>query len=278
LVDARVSEDVIIVGNPNDMTRRIFERIRARRIVFYLIVEGDVGPNADWLKNQTVIAPSRYVGSKLEARGIHVAGVIPHTVSTFFPPRRRNLKRLLYVANYTPGSYGRRKYPAYGIKALSLLHAKVTAITSSDNPFVEGLNVVPTIHRLGDFQLSKIYQQYDFYINLSDSEGFGLTVLEAMAHGLVVITPEYAPITEFTNRSFALYVPVSGLWHEAYDGYGSGDIEHRYYSPESMASAIGRGLSLDNSVYSQMSERASNEARKFPPSIYLKFLEFIGNR
>lgn len=60
---------------------------------------------------------------------------------------------------------------------------------------------------LADTELAELYRSADAYVSLHRSEGFGLTVAEAMAHGLPVIATDYSGTSEFLDD--AVGWPVS---------------------------------------------------------------------
>jgi glycosyltransferase involved in cell wall biosynthesis len=59
---------------------------------------------------------------------------------------------------------------------------------------------IKTFDRLNDIQLSSIYNLCDIYISSSLLEGFGLTILEAMASGKPVVAVKCGAIPEFVKE------------------------------------------------------------------------------
>jgi len=56
-------------------------------------------------------------------------------------------------------------------------------------------------------ELDKLYADSDCYVSLHRSEGFGLTVAEAMARGMAVIATDYSSTTEFFDDKVGWPVP-----------------------------------------------------------------------
>jgi glycosyltransferase involved in cell wall biosynthesis len=67
-------------------------------------------------------------------------------------------------------------------------------------------------------ELNDLYASSDAYVSLHRSEGFGLTVAEAMIRGMPVISTDYASTTEFLNADVGWPIPyvlteVGPGWH-----------------------------------------------------------------
>lgn len=62
-------------------------------------------------------------------------------------------------------------------------------------------------HYLSVAELSELYESSDCYVSLHRSEGFGLTVAEAMARGLPVISTAYSSTTEFLDERTGWPIP-----------------------------------------------------------------------
>jgi len=77
---------------------------------------------------------------------------------------------------------------------------------------INSTELVGRVHHLGyvtDDQLHALYKGADFYIHASLFEGFGLTVLEAMASGCPVITSNTSSLPEVTGEAALLVDPCS---------------------------------------------------------------------
>ena len=67
------------------------------------------------------------------------------------------------------------------------------------------------IHLMGHCDLTDVYQQYEVYLTASTSEGFGLTLLEAIGSGLVMIGFDvpYGNQTFINNEENGYLIPLS---------------------------------------------------------------------
>ena len=77
---------------------------------------------------------------------------------------------------------------------------------------LEKTDLSKRVHHLGyvpDEHLQALYKYADFYIHTSLFEGFGLTVLEAMAAGCPVITSDIPSLSEVAGNSALLVDPLS---------------------------------------------------------------------
>jgi glycosyltransferase involved in cell wall biosynthesis len=77
---------------------------------------------------------------------------------------------------------------------------------------IQETNLSQKIHHLGyvsDLQLQSLYKYADFYIHPSLFEGFGLTILEAMAAECAVITSNLSSLPEVAGNAAILINPFS---------------------------------------------------------------------
>ncbi|WP_158879955.1 glycosyltransferase [Amycolatopsis anabasis] len=73
-----------------------------------------------------------------------------------------------------------------------------------DDPRIELLD-----RYLGVDELAALYETSDAYVSLHRSEGFGLTVAEAMVRGLAVIATDYSSTTEFFTADCGWPIPYT---------------------------------------------------------------------
>jgi glycosyltransferase involved in cell wall biosynthesis len=114
-------------------------------------------------------------------------------------------------------------------------------------------------------EVASLIQHADCLLSLHRSEGFGLTLAEAMSAGKTVICTGYSGNMDFTLPGSALPVDYSlvpvGPGNEPYDAasvWADPDIEH--------ASALLRQVSMDSSLRARIGEEARKRiARDFSP-------------
>jgi len=268
----QLEDKVIIVGNPDYATYHLAQFIpKNKKLILYLVLEGKFIDSfiKNFLKTQTIITPSNYAKTKLEEADIHVAGVIPHGITVYTQPKTTNNHEMLYISGYI-----KRKYPEYGIRALTKAGYRPFVITSIDNPYIKHFRPIGEAYRLKDEDIHFAYETVSWYLNLSDSEGFGLTPLEAMAHGTVVIAPDIPPLNEYLNNENSLLVKTTG--EKWYEPFAWELIEHHKYDENDMANKILKAINMNDNEYSNLSQKAFETAKKYEASkVYQKFLEYF---
>jgi glycosyltransferase involved in cell wall biosynthesis len=82
------------------------------------------------------------------------------------------------------------------------------------------------IKLMDPYELAHLYASCHVYVNPSRAEGFGLTVLEAAASGLPVVSPIHSGLTEFLNPSNCVVIdsvhdrsPASNFRYATNDGF-----------------------------------------------------------
>ena len=219
-----------------------------RKVIYYVVCEGRLSWVPEHLKGQTVIAPSKFVKGCFEDVGLRVEAVIPHAVAGPFTERHKRVSEsLLYISATGKGT---NKWPE---------HTRILWPSITTN-----------IPGSPDAAIVELYKNAGYYANLSDGEGFGLTVLEALAYGLPVITAKYPPITEFTDGDCAVYVPVQDVSFERTSMWQ--EVKHNLYTLHSYQEGIRVALERN---YECMSVAAVKKAKEFSPDVYKRFLEFV---
>jgi len=104
---------------------------------------------------------------------------------------------------------------------------------------------------IDDHQLEREYQQASVFCTLSDHEGFGVPIVEAMTHGLPVIAFESTAIGETVGDSGLLL---------------------KTKSPQLVATALERVLT-DDRLADKLSEKGYRRSASFAPEIVGKSLD-----
>ncbi len=231
--------DVAIVDlNPDgwemflsDAQRRIVDEARARIGLF--VWEMDEVPES-WMpvvnRVDAIWTPSRFCADVLARRTDRRVEVIPHVVPV--PPEpldgpspalaTEGRRSILYA--FDGASYLARKRPMALVEAFALsglgargwqLVLKTKNLADSPEPAaaliaaVAGDPSVTLITKpLPGEQMAKLLDRADIYASPHCSEGFGLTIAEAMARGKVVVATDYGGSRDFLDDSCGF--PVSG--------------------------------------------------------------------
>ena len=104
---------------------------------------------------------------------------------------------------------------------------------------------------IDDHQLEREYQQASVFCTLSDHEGFGVPIVEAMTHGL--------PVVAFESTAIGETVGDSGLLLKT-------------KSPQLVATALERVLT-DDRLADKLSEKGYRRSASFAPEIVGKSLD-----
>jgi glycosyltransferase involved in cell wall biosynthesis len=199
------------------------ELMKHRRNIAYWAWETDRAPDSyrEFSKRlHAVWVPSTYVAAALGEMHCPVH-VLPHAVQK---PRRRAAKgrsgkfRVLY--SFDGKSRVERKNPWATIRAFQIAfdrmdEAELVIKAHSLPPEVrEGLATVCAMDSrvklmeqwIGADELTELYWKTNVFLGLQRSEGFGLHLAEAMAHGCVVITTGYGGHTDFIKDGFNGYL------------------------------------------------------------------------
>ena len=296
------SKNIIIVGASYYTTLNYAVKyIGKANIILYLTIEGN--PYIDTaLKNTlnkyTYIIPvSKYVKSKLEEAGLKPEEPIPHGVeiNNKYDPHlykiimeeakgkqiilnisrndvRKALDRLLLIYKFInhmfPDTFLILHSDTSGVydiveisRQLQLRDFWFTALKER--------NI-----RLTDEQINTLYKSSYIYLNTSRSEGYGLPILEAMAHGIPIVSPGIPPIAELIGNSKAglltsIYNPeykkyLNYLEFELYD-YDIGDLIDATVS-----------ILINPKLREEMSREAFEKAKKYDINIvYQSFKGYL---
>jgi len=230
----------LIFCNPGDKCNQLVKALRRTRVVVYMTTEGpfsDPEFSSLWKTLRfPIYANSRYTKAKIEESGYTVEDVVYHEIP--WNPDYDLEQRLipyLYIAGYQ-----RRKWPDYIGPILDLAAERMVVATTLSNPYLtryrwlaafqSAYDMPPFAYpKLTDFLLNLLYAVSKIYLNLSDAEGFGLTPLEAMSHGMIPIVAEH-PVFREVLGDCPVYVSLTG--ERYYEQYGPVRIEHYTYDVE----------------------------------------------
>jgi glycosyltransferase involved in cell wall biosynthesis len=169
-----------------------------------------------------VWTPSAYAKSALSQIVSKPLEVVPHYISAF-TPRSRNIAApftVLAMAD-SRSSFSRKNPPgaleafrrAFGASNAARLRLKLSGspdeLRNLQNSFgdLSGRNVEIIEGSLSPTALTALYREADVLLSLHRAEGFGLPMLEAMAHGIPVVATGWSGNLEFMDPSNSRLVP-----------------------------------------------------------------------
>ncbi|HEY4254190.1 MAG TPA: glycosyltransferase [Roseomonas sp.] len=228
-------------------------------------------PPADWRRFGGLVSeiwtPSRFAAEslgKLFSVPIHV---VPHKVEAQ-PARRRDAGQPFTVLVMADSrSSFTRKNPAAAIEAFRQAFgeggaARLVVKLNGGGAAVEGLTAalrgLPGARVITDFLddagLAALYRSADVLLSLHRAEGFGLPMLEAMAHGVPVIGTGWSGNTDFMTEANSLLVPYRLVPVEDAAGIYAGSV---WAEPDiGAAAAMLRRLADDAALYARLSAAA----------------------
>ncbi|CAM3991043.1 glycosyltransferase family 4 protein [Kibdelosporangium persicum] len=106
-------------------------------------------------------------------------------------------------------------------------------------------------------ELNKLYADSDCYVSLHRSEGFGLTVAEAMVRGMAVISTDYSSTTEFFNDEVGWPIPYRMV--EVGPGWAPYQENAQWADPDLDAAAEAMREIADNPAEADRRGRAARE-------------------
>lgn len=147
-----------------------------------------------------------------------------------FKPRERRAEPVGIVTFFNSAGFNPyRKGVDLILQAFEQLDGPARLYLHTQIPLVSSIpNMMPTIRRLKDSRRLEIfegtvhapglYHKGDVYVYPSRLDGIGLTVPEALACGIPVITTDHPPMNEFVESTVGMLVPTVSS-HERRDGY-----------------------------------------------------------
>ena len=206
---------------------------------------------AEWSLADVVAVNSRWTQTALEKQGVPAAKI--HIVPLAFETRQARAPKVLTASTSRPftvlwvGNVSLRKgIPYLFAAARKLMGAHVEFVVAgeiliSGSALASAPSNVRFLGRIPRSELTPVYSNADLFVFPTLSDGFGLTQLEAMAHGLPVIaTPNCGDVVSEGNDGFI--VPIR--------------------DPERLAEAIDT-IIADRQLQQQMSEAAVQKSKTF---------------
>ena len=173
-----------------------------------------------------IVVPSAFVRNALRPCTDKRITVVPHPVPTPVLRKKRYAVDVVipFLVSFELGSSFERKNPLAVLKAFSMafqageaeLVFKVTGAREHGDKLkrlwqacstVSGVQILDAV--LSVEGLDALYMQNDIYLSLHRSEGYGLSIREAMQHGLHVVATGWSGNMDFMYGPFAHCVPYT---------------------------------------------------------------------
>lgn len=128
---------------------------------------------------------------------------------------------------------------------------------------MEGATNITLIDRIMSFrEIDALYAESDVVMSLHRSEGFGLTIAEAMCHGLPVIATDWSGNVDFVTAQTGIPVPFRFVAAEDPQGtYHHPDMNWAEVNVEAAASAL-RRLREDRQLSSRLGQAGADFAKR----------------
>jgi glycosyltransferase involved in cell wall biosynthesis len=198
--------DVLIVLEGQAVHRRIVRAAKSRGIKVHSLAFWEwFGPyDPIWNLYDKIICTNRFCLSVIRKFGINNAVLLTLPVDVAsLPERVISGPAKTFVHN--AGRFGAddRKSTLLTVEAFhQVRNQDVRFVVRSQNPLprrIEDPRIRYFIGNLPDYR--DLYREGEVFVQPSKAEGIGLSILEAMACGLPVITTDYPPMNEYTSDS-----------------------------------------------------------------------------
>lgn len=144
----------------------------------------------------------------------------------FSPGKREEGGNVGLVFFHSAGMSPYRKGTDLALRAFRMLSSPAkfflhiqTEPSGELNSIIDGLEKEQKLLlHVGDVPPPGLYGKGDVYVYPSRLDGVGLTIAEALASGLPVISSDWPPMNEFVDNESGMVVPVDKIWSRS-DGY-----------------------------------------------------------
>jgi len=276
-----------------------FKSIMKDKILFYTTIEGKPKPvcirNPVW-KYVEFIANSKYTYEKLSQSGLIVTDIIPHgidfskieyakRIAQELRERRKKLVGDKVVFGYVGSTHVRKNVNGL-VEAVKILNEKgyKNFVVNYISKHIDTPENMYKVAEMGKKQYEEILGfigSCDFFITPTQSEGFCLPVLEAMAMEKIALHCDMPPINEYSNPD----INITWTWDKIEDytpeGVGMGGIifEMHRFKPEKIAKAMEKAIDLyinNRDEYLARCRENYKIAKQYDANkIYHKFVELF---
>lgn len=223
--DERATAYVIHAGAPQvpQLLNRVLPEAAGAWLIGYWAWELP-DPPTDWNRYLGLVSevwtPSRFAArslGKIFSGPIHV---VPHRVPVTARLERDPNRPFTVLVMADSRSSFTRKNPAAAVQAFrrafgrspdARLIVKLNGRPGDIDVFARSLEGLPNVTMLSTFldddALTALFHSVDAFLSLHRSEGFGLPLLEAMAHGVPVVATGWSGNVDFMDDNNSLLVP-----------------------------------------------------------------------
>jgi len=289
---ARMVDSAVIVMTMNPLIARswfLLNRELNRLGVpsfIYTTVEGRLPLRhiKDWIRRDVLfVANSSYTRAKLQETGVVVLDTVLHGINleeVDIVLKRRDAVRRIIENKLGQGIiFGvvASNHPRKGLDLFSdvvrMVREKTrdakfyivsTAGAKSLFEGIDGVYVDTNFGKRTRTEILAIISAFDWYIQPSLAEGFGLPVLEAMALGVPCIHLAYEPLTEFSDPKANIWVPYDRI--EFFDFKEGIEYELHLYEPKEFVDSILTAVEITKKrrdEYRERKEMARKTAMNF---------------
>jgi len=290
------------MGNVFSLTINYLQRfLPEKNVVFYAVTEGNPildTVSLDAAQGMTFITPSTFAKECLQAVGLKVQGVIPHGVDPELKPDLQFTERIKtlipHPSNVEPSNIMLCIAGNVQRKALDKLIVAYKTIqkivkdsflilhSGPGDTNVMALQQALDLKRflftnswglLDKHKIAALYELCNFYVQPSEVEGFGLTYLEAFAHGKPVIGVDCPNTNQIVKHGYTgLLVPVNRtediVWQQRHA------IRLHHFDVDALIEAM--LVMTDNNTRIKFSVNAKKEKANWNmKDIYPKFLKWM---
>jgi len=294
--------NVLFMGNVFSLTINYLQRfLPEKNVVFYAITEGNpiLDPlSLDAARGITFITPSTFAKECLQAVGIKVEEVIPHGVDLELRSDEKFMQRIktlipqpssvepsnimLCIAGNVQRKALDKLIVAYKTVEKIVKDSFLILHSGMGDTNIMALQQVLDLKRflftnswgmLDRYKIAALYRLCNFYVQPSEVEGFGLTYLEAFAHGKPVIGVDCPNTNQIVKHGYTgLLVPVNRtediVWQQRHA------IRLHHYDVDALIDAM--LVMTDNNTRIKLSVNAKKEKANWNmDNIYPKFLKWM---
>lgn len=264
----------------------------SQSFILYGPVDGPFTLNVNFFKviqntirQERIAVPSQFCKDMLAKSGIHCGPVVRHGIDPgdfkfskskkydrLNTLRAQHPDRTIFFSNLNP--LARKGFPQLA-KATEILAAKrpkdFTVILHTG--LKKALQIYPGLEKVPNLVLEDAYNQLpyrqialktvscDVLVHPSLNEGFGLTILEAMAAKKTIVCVDAPAMNELVSEKEAYLVPITGVKEVKYHPGGCMAQLHEY-TPESLALVM--EYAMDNPKESrEKANRAHKKSKQY---------------